>query len=147
MIDCVAMSSMFEDTPDAAEPSPFHPDAGSAPAPQRPTGRAQLAPWQVRTAKAMMSAETNRVLPLSEIADRLGLSVNHFIKAFAKSVGMAPYHWFLCQRVAHSLEPLLEGELTIAKIAVECGFSDQSHFTRVFRRIVGTTPGRFVRGT
>ena len=40
---------------------------------------------------------------------------------------------------------LIDAELPLAEIALECGFSDQSHFTRVFSRTVGTSPGTWQR--
>lgn len=105
--------------------------------------RARLAPWQVKIAQDFMLRKTNSVVPLAEIADRLDLSVNHFIKAFANTVGVAPYHWFVRQRIARAASLLETETMSLAQIAIECGFSDQSHFTRSFSGTYGMTPGRW----
>lgn len=119
-------------------------DKATSPARPRRTvaDRAQLAPWQVKLATEMMEA-TNRPLVLAEVAEPLGISVNHFIKAFVNTMGTSPYHWFIRRRVTRSVELLRDPNLSLAQIAAECGFSDQSHFTRVFSRYVGVSPGKW----
>ncbi len=80
-----------------------------------------------------------------EIAAELNLSLAHFLKAFANSVGTPPNQWVLAQRIALSEELLLSDAATIAEIAAACGFSDQSHFHRTFIRATGLTPGEWRR--
>lgn len=46
-------------------------------------------------------------------------------------------------RVDHAVKRLADREVTLASLALECGFSDQSHFNRVFRKLTGMTPGEF----
>lgn len=113
--------------------------------PNRSRDRAQLAPWQAKLAKEMMMARAPRQVSLSDIASRLGMTANHFIKAFRSTVGVAPYHWFMQLRIAQSLELLRDEDLAISKIASECGFVDQSHFSKAFRRLLGVSPGRWRR--
>lgn len=120
--------------------------AQNALAPLRAPGgkaRAQLAPWQVSIAKDMMLAEPQRQPLIAAVADRLGLSPNHFIKAFGNTVGTAPYHWFLQQRIAQSLALLRDDTVPLARIADTCGFADQSHFTKTFKRVLGVAPGKW----
>jgi AraC family transcriptional regulator len=112
---------------------------------RRPGDRAQLAPWQVKLAMEIMSGQTNRALSLADVALPLGVSVNHFIKGFVNTVGTSPYHWFIRQRIVRAVELLRDSDLPLAEIAAECGFSDQSHFTRVFSRHMSTTPGKWRR--
>jgi AraC family transcriptional regulator len=112
---------------------------------RRPGDRAQLAPWQVNLAMQIMEGQIHRTLSLAEVASPLGVSVNHFIKGFVNSVGTSPYHWFIRQRIARSVELLRTKDMPLAEIAAECGFSDQSHFTRVFTRRLGMTPGKWRR--
>ena len=125
------------------------PSAKGAPAaarePDRRRDRAQLAPWQAKLAKEMMMAQAHRQMSLISVADRLGMTVNHFIKAFRSTVGVAPYRWFMQLRIAQSLELLRNEDLAISKIAGECGFADQSHFSKAFRRLLGVSPGRWRR--
>ena len=82
---------------------------------------------------------------LSELARECGLSVSHFTRAFRKSFGMSPYRWLLERRIDQAKVLLVTGDLPMANIAMQSGFSDQAAFTRAFRRIVGDSPGRWKR--
>lgn len=108
-----------------------------------PKNRAQMTPGQARLAQALMMAQTHRVIPLDEIAGKLGVSVSHFAKAFANTVGVSPYRWFLSRRVLRAADLLRDTQLTLVEVAAECGFADQSHFTRAFTRVFGVTPARW----
>jgi AraC-like DNA-binding protein len=56
-------------------------------------------------------------------------------------MGMPPHRWLLLQRVLHAKSLLRDPLRPLADIAAACGFTDQSHFTRVFTSIVGASPG------
>ena len=64
---------------------------------------------------------------------------------FRHTLGMAPHKWLIEQRVALSKEKLRDDRLSLASVAAECGFCDQSHFTQHFTRIVGVSPGAWRR--
>lgn len=117
----------------------------SKPAPRR-SGRPQLAPWQIKIAMKMMEDTATPDTMLADVAARLGISVTHFIKAFGNSVGVSPYHWFIERRIVRSMTLMEDATLPLAKIATECGFADQSHFTKTFSRLIGMPPGRWRRG-
>jgi AraC family transcriptional regulator len=93
----------------------------------------------------MMSENLDGSVRLSELARECGLSVSHFTRAFRKSFGMSPYRWLLERRIDHAKVLLVTGDLPIANIAMQSGFSDQAAFTRVFGRIVGNSPSRWKR--
>ncbi|WP_213979262.1 AraC family transcriptional regulator [Sphingomonas sp. dw_22] len=107
--------------------------------------RAHLAPWQASLARDMMLAQISCGLALADIAARLNMTVNHFIKAFRETEGVAPYHWFMQRRIARSMAMLRDETMTLSKVADECGFADQSHFTKAFTRLLGVSPGRWRR--
>jgi predicted ATPase/DNA-binding winged helix-turn-helix (wHTH) protein/AraC-like DNA-binding protein len=109
------------------------------------TKRGGLATWQERRAAEMMSENLDGNVHLSELARECGLSVSHFTRAFRKSFGVSPYRWLLERRIDHAKVLLVTGDLPIANIAMQSGFSDQAAFTRVFGRIVGDSPGRWKR--
>jgi AraC family transcriptional regulator len=113
--------------------------------PARQLPRGCLAPWQVRRAKELMSANLAGNLALSDIAKECGLSVSHFARAFRVSAGMAPYQWLLRRRVEHAKQLVVESRLSLAEVALASGFADQSHLTRVFSRIAGCSPGALRR--
>jgi AraC family transcriptional regulator len=104
-----------------------------------------LAPWQERRAREFLRASIKRGVTLKEVARECDLSVAHFSHAFRRTLGVAPYKWLIEQRVALSKEKLRGDGLSLSDVAAECGFSDQSHLTRVFRRAVGVSPGAWRR--
>ena len=119
-----------------------------APDPPRmapPPVRGGLAPWQERRAKELMSTHLGREISLAFVAGECRLSVSHFARSFKQCTGKPPHRWLLENRVERAKELLTDAGLPLAEIALECGFSDQSHFTRVFSRIAGTSPGTWQR--
>jgi AraC family transcriptional regulator len=100
-----------------------------------------LAPWQERLAKQRLSSGIQRTVQIADIAGSCRLSKGHFVTAFTNTVGLSPYRWFTECRVGRAKQMLANSSLTLVEIALDCGFSDQSHFTKAFRRIAGTTPG------
>jgi AraC family transcriptional regulator len=107
--------------------------------------RGGLAPWQERRAREILLANIKRGVALKEVARACDLSVSYFSHAFRHTLGMAPYKWLIEQRVVLSKEKLRDDGLSLSDVAAECGFSDQSHLTRVFRQTVGVSPGAWRR--
>ena len=107
--------------------------------------RGGLAPWQERRAREILLANIKRGVALKEVARECGLSVGHFSHAFRRTLGVAPHKWLIEQRVVLSKDKLRDDGLSLSDVAMECGFSDQSHLTRVFRQTVGVTPGAWRR--
>ena len=116
-----------------------------APRMEPPPIRGGLAPWQERRAKELMSTHLGRPIPLAFVASECRLSISHFARSFKQCTGKPPHRWLLENRVERAKELLTDAGLPLAEIALECGFSDQSHFTRVFSRIAGTSPGTWQR--
>ena len=83
-------------------------------------------------------------LTVSGIAKVVGISVYHFIRLFRESTGKSPYQYVIDVRVRKAKELLATRKLTIAEVAYEVGFVDQSHLTRYFKRAFGITPSTFV---
>jgi AraC family transcriptional regulator len=100
-----------------------------------------LAPWQERRAKEMLVADLTGAIPLAEIAAACGLSSDHFARAFRRSMGLAPHAWLLRARVECAMTLLRQPDRSLSEVALACGFADQSHFTRVFTRQTGQSPG------
>lgn len=104
-----------------------------------------LASWQARRATEYLSANLGSEGSLKEIAAQCGLSTSHFSKAFKETMGIAPHQWLIQRRIAVAKMLLKAPSLSLAEVALECGFADQSHFTRVFTRLVGMGPGAWRR--
>jgi AraC-like DNA-binding protein len=99
-----------------------------------------LAPWQERRAKEILSADLNGEVSLKEIARECGLSISHFSRAFRQSTGMAPHRWLVQRRIEATKALLADKRKSLSDIALQCGFADQSHFTRTFTGAVGCSP-------
>lgn len=85
----------------------------------------------------------DRNLTLIELAEVAALQVNHFARAFKQATRQPPHRYVLMRRLARAREMLRSSNESIACIAYALGFSSQAHFTSVFARYVGTTPGRY----
>ena len=82
---------------------------------------------------------------LDHLAATVGLSKYHLVRQFSSILGVTPHRYQLLLRVAHAKRMLRRGD-GISQVGFCVGFSDQSHFSRCFRLIVGTTPGCYQRG-
>jgi AraC family transcriptional regulator len=110
-----------------------------------PPIRGGLTARQIRRAKEILAGNLDGRVPLKEVARECGLSVSHFSRSFRRSVGAAPHNWLLTRRVDAAKEKLRDGRLSLLNVALDCGFADQSHLTRVFTRMVGVSPGAWRR--
>jgi AraC-like DNA-binding protein len=102
--------------------------------------RPRLAPWQERLAKEAIMARLDGALTLNELATICGLSLSHFARAFANTVGMPPYRWLLERRLERARELLFDSDISLIDISLACGFANQSHLTKTFTRHVGVSP-------
>ena len=68
-----------------------------------------------------------------------------FLRAFRETTGQTPHQWLIKRRIEKARDLLLTTNLTLETIAGQCGFADQSHFTRNFTRKVGQAPATWRR--
>lgn len=99
----------------------------------------------LRRTREMIEGKLGERITLAEIAADTGLGADHFSRMFKQETGLSPYQFVIRRRVDRARHLLAETVVPIAEIAHECGFADQVHLTRAFRRIVGTTPGAYRR--
>lgn len=97
----------------------------------------------LRRSVEFIHTNLTRNLALGDIAQAAGLSPYHFSRLFKQSTGLGPHGYVMSVRVQRAKELLSDSERTIADVALDAGFADQSHFTDVFRKRTGTTPKRF----
>jgi AraC family transcriptional regulator len=102
--------------------------------------RGGLAPWQVRRVKMHVEAHLGSTVRAGDLAAIARLSPGHFSRAFKGSLGVAPTAYIAGRRVAHAQALMLTTNEPLCQIALACGFYDQSHLTRVFRRCAGMSP-------
>lgn len=82
---------------------------------------------------------------LTDLARDLGTHPSHLVRVFRREYGLPPHRYVVGRRLDRARRLLLDG-LPIAEVAVLAGFHDQSHLTRHFRALLGTTPGAFRGG-
>jgi AraC family transcriptional regulator len=102
-----------------------------------------LSPNQVARIQEYVRANLARDIGLSELADQLGLSPHYFSMLFKHAVGVSPHHYVLRERIREAQRLLATGRTAISDVALDLGFSDQSHFSQAFRKMTGTTPKRY----
>ncbi|UJW76738.1 helix-turn-helix domain-containing protein [Rhizobium sp. SL42] len=101
-----------------------------------------LAPAVRRRITDYIEAHLDMQVSLAELAAIAGLSEFHLQRMFRASCGVSPHGWVQHRRLARA-KTLLAGGDPIAQIASACGFSSQSHMTRVFKAMTGTTPSAY----
>ena len=84
---------------------------------------------------------------LTELAEVAGVSLYHFAKAFKQSTGATPHQYVLDRKVDRAEELLRDPNRSVLEASARTGFVDQSHFTKIFRRLVGITPTEFRNAT
>lgn len=92
---------------------------------------------------AYIDAHLDENIGLKELATLAGLSPSHFSEMFKQSLGVPPYRYILSQRIERAKRWLTTSQLPISEISLRCGFADQSHCTKHFRKALGITPSAF----
>lgn len=123
---------------------PSSPEAGEGPSLGRfrPGG---LARWQVRRTLAHIEANLASKMETRGLADVVSFSKSHFSRAFKRSLGLPPMTYVLTRRVERAKLMMATTREQLTDIALACGFADQSHLNRAFRRLVGMSPGQWRR--
>jgi AraC-like DNA-binding protein len=106
-------------------------------------GRTRAEHAAVRRARSHLRERWDQRVTLGELAAVAGLSRFELVRRFREQTGVTP-HAFQTNLRVDQARRLLVGGGAPAAVAVECGFADQPHLTRVFKRAVGVTPGRYV---
>ena len=104
-----------------------------------------LAVWQAKRTVAYIEANLGSKLAIREIADLVALSKCHFSRAFKQTLGTSPMAYVAVRRVERAKLMMVSTGQRLTDIAFACGFADQSHLNRCFRRIVGVSPGLWRR--
>jgi AraC family transcriptional regulator len=114
--------------------------------PRRPRRRRDgaLPRGRLRAVVEYVEGHLDAGLSLEQLAAVARLSVYHFARQFKAATGLPPHQFVILRRVERAKQLLQAGtDLSLAEVALHVGFSDQSQFSRHFKRVVGVTPGRF----
>jgi AraC-like DNA-binding protein len=102
-----------------------------------------LAKWRLCRVERYIREHLHRNITLPELALAAGLSRMHFAKQFKAAMGLRPHDYVLGKRIELAKSLMLNPEVTLVDVAMSSGFQSQSHFTTVFKRLVGETPHRW----
>jgi AraC family transcriptional regulator len=80
---------------------------------------------------------------VAQLAALVRLSPHYFSQVFRQAVGVPPHRYVLRERIREAQQLLSAGAMSLAELATHLGFSDQSHFSRAFRKVTGMTPGAY----
>ncbi|MGH7182619.1 MAG: AraC family transcriptional regulator [Nitrospiraceae bacterium] len=93
-----------------------------------------------------IEAHLDEDISLSALAEVAGMGTHYFCELFKQSMPLSPYQYVLQKRIERAKGYLREPHLKMIDVGVAVGFKNQSHFARVFKRIVGATPTQFRAG-
>jgi AraC family transcriptional regulator len=99
-----------------------------------------LASWRLRRVIDYVAASLSDCISLADLAEVAGLSRMHFAAQFRRSTGLRPHEYVQGRRIEYARQLLALSDLSLTEIALSAGFANQAHFSRVFKRFVGTTP-------
>jgi AraC family transcriptional regulator len=122
-------------------------DSGPVPKPTKTADEhnraGALLPWRSRRILAHIEKNLYRPVSSCELAEVVGLSDSHFSKAFRIRFGVSVHAYVTFRRIEVSRHLMLTTAAPLSEIALSCGMSDQAHFTKVFKRMVGQPPRRW----
>lgn len=142
---CAAIRSALDDERSTAEDSlrraaEIMQDIGATDAQTKEQARGGLSPWQIRKVANHIEAHLDRPIRNEDLATIVRLNPSHFGRAFRNSFGEPPHEYVIRRRVERAQGLMLSTDASLSDIALDCGLADQSHLTRLFRRMVGESP-------
>jgi two-component system response regulator YesN len=114
-------------------------DAGRLPEADRLPSRS------LQRAMAFVEKHLNSSVSLDQVAREAGMSKFHFCRVFKGATDLTFREYLARRRIARAVELLQDRDRSLSEICLSVGFKDMSHFSRVFRKLVGQPPSRFRR--
>ncbi|SHK68728.1 AraC family transcriptional regulator [Desulforamulus aeronauticus] len=112
-------------------------DTAPAPAAQEPT-------TEIKTVCDYLESNYAKTITLNYLSALTGLSKYHLLRSFTKQKGISPYSYLETIRIGNAKKLLEQGTPPI-DVAFQTGFSDQSHFSNFFKKLIGLTPKQYMR--
>jgi AraC family transcriptional regulator len=111
--------------------------------PRGPTG--VLLAWRMRRLESYIDEHIDRPIRVADLSALLELSEPHFSRVFRLSYGETPHAYILRRRVELAAQLMLASRAPLSEIALKCGFHDQAHLSKQFRRLTGEPPAAWRR--
>jgi AraC family transcriptional regulator len=112
---------------------------------QLPASNDGLPKYKLNRTIDYIEAHLDQNLELEDLAQQAGVSQFYFSRLFKQSLGITPHQYVIRRRVERARHLIQQGELGLADIALECGFANQGHLNRHFKRLTGVTPKEIAR--
>jgi transcriptional regulator GlxA family with amidase domain len=90
---------------------------------------------------AHIESHLDGAITTPDLATIAKLSTYHFARAFRESLSETPHEYVMRRRIERAQGLMLTTGIALGRIAIDCGFADQAHFNKLFRRLVGESPG------
>jgi AraC family transcriptional regulator len=100
---------------------------------------------EINNLRDMIRSQICTRLSLQDLAQSIGVSSRQLCRIFRSETGMSPHAYIMRCRVDQACALLSQGKFSLAETAASCGFSDQSHMTVTFQKILGFPPSDFRR--
>jgi AraC family transcriptional regulator len=104
-----------------------------------------LAPWQSKRVLSYIEDHLDERLRIDDLAALSRLSISYFSVAFRQSFGISVHAFIVCSRIDRATTMMVSTAEQLSRIAIACGFCDQAHLSRQFRRMIGNTPTKWRR--
>jgi AraC-like DNA-binding protein len=108
-------------------------------------GAGGLAPWQAKRVTRYVDDRLEGGISIADLAGQARLSKSYFCRSFRATFGLSPQKYIAERRVTRSQEIMLTTDEPLSQVAGICGFSDQAHFSRIFRQATGQSPSAWRR--
>ena len=103
----------------------------------------RVAPRWLRSARDLLDGRFDQPVSLRGLAQEAGVHPVYFAAAFRRFHGCSVGEYLRRRRLQYARRRLADPKVSLAQVAAEAGFADQSHFTRTFKRFTGMTPNRY----
>jgi len=105
----------------------------------------RLTDKQIAAIRRHVADHLSRPVTVDVLAELVGFSPSCFARLFKQATGVTPHQFVIEQRIEKAKSLFADDpSMPISRVAAQAGFSDQSHLTRTFQRVVGQTPGEFI---
>jgi AraC family transcriptional regulator len=104
-----------------------------------------LALWQVHRVKAFVEEHLAEPIHVEDLGEVVRLSTTHFSRSFRRSFGEAPHAYVVRRRLDLACHLMLTSDIALSELALACGFADQAHLCRLFRKATGKSPAGWRR--
>jgi AraC family transcriptional regulator len=110
-----------------------------------PDERRRLLAWQVRKVRDYIDSHITGPVLVADLCALIGRSEAHFSRAFKRTFGESPHAFVIRRRLELAAQYMLQTDASLSDIALRCGFTDQAHLCKHFRRSTGQTPAAWRR--